>query len=186
MLLEHNKPFNFNENCLKAFTELKKALVTSLVVIALDWSMPFELMCDASDHSVRAMLRRRKNKILHSICYASKTLTDAHLNYTTTEKELLAIVFAFDKFRVYLFDPKVTVYIDHLAIMYLISNKDAKLRLIKWILLLQEFDLEIIKKSTENQIADHLSRLEAYESTLTKHDITETFPDEQLLMLYHS
>ena len=146
MLLEHNKPFNFNENCLKAFIELKKALVTSLVVIALDWSMSFKLMCDASDHSVRAMLRQRKSKILHSICYVSKTLIDAQLNYRTTEKELLAIVFIFDKFRVYLFGTKVTVYTDHSAIKYLISNKDAKPRLIKWIMLLQEFDLEINDK----------------------------------------
>ena len=111
MLLEHNKLFNFSDNCLKGFAELKKALVTSPVVIVFDWIMPFELMCGATDHSVRAMLRQRKSKILYSICYASKTLIDAQLNYTTTEKELLAIVFAFDKFRVYLFDTKVTVYL---------------------------------------------------------------------------
>ena len=65
---------------------MKKALVTTLVVIALDWSMPFELMCDASDHSVRAVLGQRKSKILHFIYYASKTLADAQLNYRTTEK----------------------------------------------------------------------------------------------------
>ena len=115
---------------------------------------------------------------------ANKSLTTAQINYTTTEKELIAVVFAFDKFRAYLVGTKVIVYTDHAAIKYLISKKDAKPRLIRWILLLQEFDLEINdRKWTGNQVADHLSRLEADASTLTKQDITETFPNEQLLML---
>ena len=73
--------------------------------------------------------------------YASRTLNDAHLNYATTEKELLAIVFAFDKFRPYLIDNKVIVHTDHSAIKYLMTKKDEKPRLIRWVLLLQEFDL---------------------------------------------
>ena len=77
MLLEHDKPFKFDEDCLKAFEELKKALVTALVVIAPDWSLHFELMCDANDHSAGAMLGQMKDNIFHSIYYASKTLTDA-------------------------------------------------------------------------------------------------------------
>ena len=112
-LLEHDKPFNLDEDCLKAFSELKKALVTTPVVIAPDWSLPFELMCDASDHSVGAVLGQRKNKVFHFIYYASKTLTHAQINYTTTEKELLAVVFAFNKFRAYLVGTEVTVYTDH-------------------------------------------------------------------------
>ena len=78
--------------------------------------MPFELMCNASDHSVRAMLGQRKSKILHSIYFARKTLADAQLNYRTIEKELLAIFFVFDKFRIYLFGTKVTVYTNRSAI----------------------------------------------------------------------
>ena len=187
MLLEHGKPFNLDEDCFKAFSELKKALVTAPVVIAPDWSIPFGLMRDASDHSVGAVLGQRKNKIFHSIYYASKTLAIAQINYTTTKKELLAVVFAFDKFIAYLVGTKVIVYTDHAVIKYMISKKDTKPRLIRWILLLQEFDLEIKNmKWTENQVVDHLSRLEADTSTLTKQDITETFPDEQLLMLQHA
>ncbi|KAH9750406.1 hypothetical protein KPL71_013870 [Citrus sinensis] len=186
-LLEHDKPFHFDTECLKAFGELKKVLITAPVAISLYWTLPFELMCDASDHSVGAVLGQRKDKVFHSIYYASKTFTPTQINYTTTEKELLAVVFAFDKFRAYLVGTKVTVYTDHAAIKYLISKKDDKLRLIKLILLLQEFDLEIKdRKRTENQVADHLSRLEADTSTLTRKGITETFPDEQLLVIQQS
>lgn len=81
MLLEYGRPFNFNEDCLKAFVELKKTLVTTLVIIVPDWNISFELVCDVSDPLVGTMLRQRKDKIFHSIYYASKTLTDAQLNY---------------------------------------------------------------------------------------------------------
>ncbi|KAH9671394.1 hypothetical protein KPL70_017357 [Citrus sinensis] len=142
-LLEHDKPFHFDKECLQAFGELKKALITAPVVISPYWNLPFELMCDTSDHSVGAVLGQRKDKVFHSIYYASKTFTSTQINYTTTEKELLAIVFAFDKFKAYLVD----------------------------------------RKGTENQVADHLSRLEANTSTLTRKGITEMFPDEQLLVV---
>jgi hypothetical protein len=88
-------------------------------------------------------------------------LTGPQLNYTTTEKELLAVVFAIKKFRSYLVGTKVVVYTDHATLKYLYTKKDAKPRLIRWVLLLQEFDLEIRdKKVVENSVADHLSRLQ--------------------------
>ncbi|KAA3466150.1 Retrovirus-related Pol polyprotein from transposon 17.6 [Gossypium australe] len=118
-------------------------------------------MCDASDCDVGVMLEQRTGKISYAIYYASRTLTEAQLNYTTTEKELLPVVFAFDKFRSYLVGTRVIVYTDHSANKYLVAKKDTKPRLIKWILLLQEFGLEIRdRKETENQVIDHLSRIE--------------------------
>ncbi|KAJ9552763.1 hypothetical protein OSB04_016808 [Centaurea solstitialis] len=106
VLLQHDQEFIFDEDCKKAFKTLKEALVTAPVVTTPDWSQPFEIMCDASDWAVGAVLGQKKGKIFHPIYYASKTLNDAQINYTTTEKELLAVVFAFEKFRSYLMGTK--------------------------------------------------------------------------------
>ena len=127
------------------------------------------------------MLRQKRERIFQVIYYASRTLNDAQLNYATTEKELLAIVFAFDKFRPYLIGNKVIVHTDHSAIKQLMTKKDAKPRLIRWVLLLQEYDLEIKdKKGTENLVADHLSRLEGARDEV---HVNDGFPDEQLLAI---
>ncbi|CAN6691927.1 unnamed protein product [Malus baccata var. baccata] len=142
---------------------------------------PFELMCDASDYALGAVLGQRKNKLPHVIYYASCTLNDAQLNYSTTEKQLLAVVFALDKFRSYLIGTKVIVFTDHVALKYLFTKKEAKPRLIRWMLLLQEFDIEIKdKKGSYNVVVDHLSMLVREEEGLP---ISETFPDEQLLSI---
>ncbi|KAM1068082.1 hypothetical protein ACFX2A_000079 [Malus domestica] len=91
-----------------------------------DWSLPFELMCDASDYAIGAVLGEMRNKQPHVIHYASQTLNDAQLNYSTTKKELLAIVFALDKFCSYLLGTKVIVYSDHAALKYLLTKMEAK------------------------------------------------------------
>ena len=101
-------------------------------------------MCDASDYAVGAVLGQRVDNKFNVIQYASKTLDNAQRNYATTEKEFLADVFSCDKFIPYIIDSKVTIHTDHAAIKYLMEKKDAKPRLIRWVLLLQEFDLHIM------------------------------------------
>ena len=93
-------------------------------------------MCDASDYAIWAVLGQKRERTFQVIYYTSWTLNDAQLNYATTEKELLAIVFSFDKFRSYLIGNMVIVHIDNSAIKYLMTKKDAKPRLIRWVLLL--------------------------------------------------
>ncbi|GJY92630.1 reverse transcriptase domain-containing protein [Tanacetum coccineum] len=147
--------------------------------------MPFELMCDVSDFVVEAVLRQRIDRKFKPLYYARKTLNDAQAHYTTTEKGLLAVVFSFDKFRPYLILSKTIVYTDHFALKSLFSKQDAKPRLIRWVLVLQGFNIEIKdKKGAENLAADHLSRLENPNiGELAKYEIKDKFPDEHLMIL---
>ena len=102
---------------MQAFLVLKDRLVSAPIVVEPDWDLPLELMCRASDYAIEAVLGQKRERIFQVIHYASRTLNDAQLNYATTEKELLAIVFAFDKFRPYLNGNKVIVHTDHSAII---------------------------------------------------------------------
>nr|GEY95886.1 reverse transcriptase domain-containing protein [Tanacetum cinerariifolium] len=108
-----------------------------------------------------AVLGQHHEKNFKPIHYASKTMNDAESNYTTTEKEMLAVVYAFKKFRSYLIMNKSIVHTDDSALKYLFTKEDAKARLLRWVLLLQEFDFKVLDiKGAENLAADHLSRLE--------------------------
>ncbi|GJT69264.1 reverse transcriptase domain-containing protein [Tanacetum coccineum] len=154
-LLEKETPFVFSKDCIDAFETLKKKLTEAPILVVPDWNLPFELMCDASDFAIGAVLGQRKTKHFQPIHYASKTMTEAQIHYTTTEKEMLAVVYAFEKFRPYLVLSKSIVYTDHSALKYLLNKQDAKPRLLRWVLLLQEFDITIRdKKGSENLAAD--------------------------------
>ncbi|GJY59432.1 reverse transcriptase domain-containing protein, partial [Tanacetum coccineum] len=120
-LLEKNTPFIFSEDCILAFQTLKKKLTEAPILIAPNWDQPFEIMCDASDYAIGAVLGQRIEKHFRPIHYASKTMTEAESNYTTTEKEMLAVVYAFEKFRSYLIMNKSVVYTDHSALKYLFT-----------------------------------------------------------------
>jgi hypothetical protein len=124
-LLQKDMAFDFDEKCLAAFQTLKSALVNAPIIQPSDWSQPFEIMCDTSDYAVGAVLGQRKEGRVHTVYYASKTLNEAQLNYATTEKEFLAVVFAFEKFRSYVVNLKVIVYTNRAAIKYLLAKKDA-------------------------------------------------------------
>nr|GFC35399.1 reverse transcriptase domain-containing protein [Tanacetum cinerariifolium] len=235
-LLEKETPFVFSKECVDAFGTLKKKLTEAPILVVPDWNLPFELMCDASDFTIGAVLGQRKTKHFQPIHYASKTMTEAQIhystnekemdlpfelmcdasdfaigavlgqrhekhfkpihyasktmndaesNYTTTEKEMLAVVYAFEKFLSYLIMNKSIVHTDHSALKYLFAKKDAKARLLRWVLLVQEFDFKVLDtKGAENLAADHLSRLEnPYENVLDPKGINETFPLETLSMV---
>nr|GFA58946.1 hypothetical protein [Tanacetum cinerariifolium] len=160
-LLEKETPFVFSKECIEAFNTLKKKLTEAPILVVPDWNLPFKLMCDASDYAIGEVLGQRKSKHFQPINYANKTMTEAQIHYTTTEKEMLAVVYAFEMFWPYLVLSKSIVYTDYSALKYLLNKQDTKPRLLRWFLLLQELDITILdKKGSENLAADHLSRLE--------------------------
>nr|GEV82011.1 hypothetical protein [Tanacetum cinerariifolium] len=175
-------PFIFSQECVVAFQTLKRKLTGAPILIAPDWDMPFKQMCDASDFAIGAVLGQRQNKHFRLIHYASKTMTEAESIYTLTEKEMLVVMYAFEKFWSYLILNKSIVYTDHSALKYLFAKKDSKVRLLQWVLLLQEFTFKVIDtKGAENLTADHLSRLEnPHQNVLDPKEINESFPLETL------
>nr|GEU81244.1 hypothetical protein [Tanacetum cinerariifolium] len=180
-----NAPGTFQRcmmDCIDALETLKNKLTEAPILVVPDWNLPFELMCDASDYTIGVVLGQRKTKHFQYIHYASKTITKAQIHYTTTEKEMFAVVYAFEKFRPYLILSKSIVYRDHSTLKYLLSKQDTKSRLIQWVFLLQEFDIIIRdKKGTENLAADHLSRLEnPHKDEFENKDINENFTLETL------
>nr|GEX74014.1 reverse transcriptase domain-containing protein [Tanacetum cinerariifolium] len=184
-LLEKDTPFIFSTKCIESFQTLKRKLTKAPILISPDWDMPFELMCDASDFAIGAVLRQRQDKHFRPIHYASKTMTEEKSNYTTTKKERLAVVYAFEKFRSNLIMNKSIVYTDHSALKYLFEKKDSKVRLLRWVLLLREFTFKVIDtKGAKNLAADHLSRLEnPHQNVLGPKEINESFPLETLNLI---
>ncbi|GJR20467.1 reverse transcriptase domain-containing protein [Tanacetum coccineum] len=156
-LLMKDAKFNFFDDCKKAFNILKEKLTTTPIIISPDRNAPFELMCDVSDFAVVAILGQRMDGEFKPIYYASKTLNNAQEHYTTTEKELLIVVFSFDKFRPYLILSKIVVYTDNSALKYLFNKQDVKSRLVR----LENPDL----------------------GTFAEEEISNEFPDEHLIIL---
>ncbi|XP_070057167.1 uncharacterized protein [Nicotiana tomentosiformis] len=181
-LFEKDAKFVFDEKCLKAFEELKARITTTPIIVTPDWPLPFELMYDASGMAIGAVLGKWHNKILHHIYYASKTLNGGQMNYTVTEQNCLPLSMLSKYFGVYLLGSNVIVYTNHDALHYLMAKKDAKPRLIRWVLLLQEFNFEVKdRKGKEN--ADHLSRLEEAGRPKEDLEINDALPDEHLLAI---
>ena len=133
-LLEKDAKFNWDEDCQKSFEELKAYLTTAPIVRAPNWKLPFEVMCDASHLAIGAVLGQRVQGKPYVVYYARKTFNKAQRNYTTTEKELLAVVYAMDKFRAYLVWSEIIIIMDHSTLKYLLTKPNAKARLIRWVL----------------------------------------------------
>ncbi|GKA89968.1 zinc finger, CCHC-type containing protein [Tanacetum coccineum] len=183
-LLVKDALFNFSKECIQSFDTLKRELTQAPIMIKPDWSLPFEIMCDACDYAVGAVLGQRIDKHFKPIHYASKIMNEAQENYTTTEKELLAVVFAFDKFCQYLVLSK-TIVLMIICPNDIIHETRSKTSLVRESLLLQEFDIKIRdKKCAKNLAADHLSRLEHPDlGKLTRAEIRDLFPEKRLMAI---
>ncbi|GJV56686.1 reverse transcriptase domain-containing protein [Tanacetum coccineum] len=180
-LLKKETPFVFSKDCIDVFQTLKKKLTEAPILVVPNWNLTFKLMYDASDFVIGAVLGQRRSNF-QPIHYASKTMTEAQIYYTSTEKEMLAVVYAFEKFQPYLVLSKSIVYTNHSALKYLMNKQDANPRLLQWVLLLQEFDITICdKKESENLATNHLSRLKnPHKDVLENKDINKHFPLETL------
>ncbi|RVW90991.1 Transposon Ty3-I Gag-Pol polyprotein [Vitis vinifera] len=128
-LLVKDAKFEWDDKCQRSFELFKQFLTSAPIVRAPNWELPFEVMCDSSDYAIGAVLGQREDGKPYVIYYASKSLNDAQRNYTTTEKELLIVVYALDKFRAYLIGSSIVVFTDHSALKYLLTKQDAKARL---------------------------------------------------------
>ena len=117
-LLCKDKDFIIDEEGKHAFTMLKQALIEAPIIQSPNWDLPFEIICDASHYAVGAVLGKQLDKKPTAICYTCKTLVEAQINNTTTEKELLAVVYALEKFRPYILGSKIIIYTDHATLKY--------------------------------------------------------------------
>ena len=135
-LLEKDANFDFDELCRSAFDEIKSRLVTAPIMLTPDWNNDYEIMCESSDYAMGVVLGQRTEKIFKAIYYARKTFNEAQENYSIIENEMLAMVFACEKFRPYILGSHVIIHTDHATIRYLMAKKEAKPRLIRWVLLL--------------------------------------------------
>ena len=135
-LLEKDTKFNFDESYQSSFEEIRSRLVEASIMAKPYWNKEFDIMCDARDYAMGSVLGQKIDKMFRAIYYASKTFNEAQENYSTTEKDMLTMVFSCEKFRPYILGSYIIIHTDHAAVKYLMAKKEAKQRLIKWVLLL--------------------------------------------------
>jgi len=164
-LLVTDAPFGFNKEWLSGFHKWKEALISTPIMQVLDWGLPFQTLCNASNHAVGAVLGQQKDNKPYVIYY---------------------VVYAFEKFRPYLINSKVIIFTDHAALKHLLKKSDSKPSLIHWVFFLQEFDLEIRDKAdNENVVVDHSSHLDPKDTPTKELPIDNSFSDDQLLAISH-
>ncbi|KZR95899.1 Uncharacterized protein APZ42_010059, partial [Daphnia magna] len=158
-VMEGKGVFRWGEPERNGFSELKAALVKAAQLAHPDYSKNFEVHPDACDYGIGAALMQERNGHPMPICFVSRVLNKSERNYTITEKECLAIVWAVKKFRPYIWGTKIVVKTDHHALCWLMTKQELSGRLERWSLSLQEYDISIhYKKGSLHDDADALSR----------------------------
>lgn len=176
-LLHKNKKWNWSDDCEKSFQFIKDALVSAPILSCPDFSQPFVVQTDASAYGVGAVLSQKLDDGEHVICYISRSLSRAERNYSTTERECLAVLFAIEKLRPYLEGYKFIVVTDHHSLVWLHNLKEPTGRLARWALRLQQYDFEIIhRKGKEHVVPDLLSRAVPEINTLTIKNQNSSLP----------
>ena len=146
-LLKKDFQFIWTEECQQSFDTLKQKMVTAPILVFPNWSKECHVHIDASSISLGEMLAQpRVGDIDHSLAFASRNLSTTEINYTTTEREGLAMVYALQKFHHYLLGGHFEMFIDHSALKYLVNKPVLGARICRWILLFQEYDFEIVVK----------------------------------------
>ena len=136
-LLRKDAEFVWNDDSTKAFLQLKEVLLTTPVLQGPNWELPFHIYIDASNHAIGALLGQKLDSIEHAIYYINKNLQGAEYNYTVIEKELLAIIYALNKFRNYVTGYQIFVHTDHSPIKYLMKKPAISEQLARCLLLMQ-------------------------------------------------
>ena len=180
-LTKKEVPFMWTQECQNTFDIWKCKLKRVPCLISPNWDLPFHIYCDASNFAVGSALCQPfgDEKKDRPIAFASRQLTGAERNYSTTEREALAMVFSIKKYRHYLLLSKVVFYVDHISLRYIVNKPDLSGRIARWVLLLQEFDYEVVYKPGRMHLqADHLSRIS--EEVSMGEGIDDEFPDAAL------
>jgi hypothetical protein len=180
-LLSKEAKFKWDDECQKSFEILKQKFSNTSVLRGPNWSLPFHICTDASDTALGAVLGQRENQIPYAIYFVSKNLSPTEVNYMVTEKELLAVVHAINKFRHYITGYQAFVHTNHSTIRFLMKKPVTNPRVTRWILFLQEFDINIIDRhGKDNLVADFLSRMIHLGDNAL---VEDTFPDENLFSI---
>ena len=173
--------FNWDTDCQSAFQTLKEKLSTAPILRGPNWTLPFHISTDASATAIGASLGQKEHTMTYAIYFISKNLTPAELNYTVTEKDMLAVVHAVNKFRHYITGYEIFVHTDHSALRYLMNKSITNGRITRWFLLMQEFNIIVLDwPGRENQVVDFMSHLH---NTGEVVPILDSFPDKHLFAI---
>jgi hypothetical protein len=180
-LLIKDVDFVWTEQCQTAFKTLKAKLSVAPVLRGPNWTLPFHISTDAFDTTIGGVLGQKEDQQSYAIYFVRKNLSPAELNYIVTEKEILAVFHAINKFHHYITGYEVFVHTDHFAIRFLMNKPITNGRVTRWLLLLQEFNITMLDQpGKDNVVVEFLSRIKNEDDNIP---VDDSFPDEHLFSL---